>query len=239
MKSLPLLPLTIIAAVTRANGLGVNGTLPWKLPKEMAHFRKATCALGSSSSSEPSEFNINAVIMGRKTWESIPPKFRPLKGRINVVISRSPSKETELRLGIQEAERSYLASSLESAVEILQQSYPHLSRTYLIGGAQLYTQAMEATPKNAILDRLLITRIQDPSFDECDVFLPEFRSSSQIEEDEKGENEGKASTSQKTDSTWQRCSEANLDSFMGEEVEKGTIEEKGVRYRLQMWERAS
>ena len=96
------LSLTIIAAVTRKNGLGVNGTLPWKLPKEMAHFRKATSALGSipTGSSDPSKQAMNAVIMGRKTWESIPIKFRPLKGRINVVVSRTPGKEAEHKLGM-------------------------------------------------------------------------------------------------------------------------------------------
>ena len=91
------LSLTLIAAVTQANGLGVNGTLPWKLPKEMAHFRKATSAVGAS---RPDEGAMNAVVMGRKTWESIPTKFRPLKGRINVVVSRTPSSEAEERLGM-------------------------------------------------------------------------------------------------------------------------------------------
>lgn len=96
------LPLTIIAAVTRKNGLGVNGTLPWKLPKEMGHFRKATSATGTSRSefSDASGPSMNAVIMGRKTWESIPPKFRPLKGRINVIISRTPGKDAEQHLGM-------------------------------------------------------------------------------------------------------------------------------------------
>jgi dihydrofolate reductase len=103
MATLKPLPLTIIAAVTRKNGLGVNGTLPWKLPKEMAHFRKATLALGNpqkESNDDTVNPPMNAVIMGRKTWESIPPGFRPLKGRINVVVSRSSDKAAEERLGM-------------------------------------------------------------------------------------------------------------------------------------------
>lgn len=95
MSASPPISLTIIAAVTRRNGLGVNGILPWKLPKEMAHFRKATSSTGSSSESAR-----NAVIMGRKTWESIPIKFRPLKGRVNIVISRSTGKDSEEKLGM-------------------------------------------------------------------------------------------------------------------------------------------
>lgn len=92
------LSLIIIAAVTKSNGLGTNGQLPWKLPKEMAHFRKATNATGKCGKDATTA--INAVIMGRKTWESIPTKFRPLKGRINIVISRSAGKEAEERLGM-------------------------------------------------------------------------------------------------------------------------------------------
>lgn len=89
--------LIIIAVVTKSNGLGTNGQLPWRLPKEMAHFRKATNATGRNGENASA---INAVIMGRKTWESIPAKFRPLKGRINVVVSRLAGKEAEERLGV-------------------------------------------------------------------------------------------------------------------------------------------
>ncbi|MCO5585268.1 hypothetical protein L7F22_039201 [Adiantum nelumboides] len=89
------LSLFAIVAVTRTNGLGVNGQLPWRLSREMAHFRKATSALGEYEGTK-----MNAVIMGRKTWQSIPPKFRPLKGRVNVVISRQSGKEAEKSLGM-------------------------------------------------------------------------------------------------------------------------------------------
>ena len=58
-------------------GIGSNGSLPWKLPNEMRHFSKLTTGGGKK----------NAVLMGRKTWESIPAKFRPLPGRFNVVLS--------------------------------------------------------------------------------------------------------------------------------------------------------
>lgn len=131
-----------------------------------------------------------------------------------------------------EAEHSYLVSSLESAVKVLQDSCPQLSRTFLIGGAQLYAQAMQATPKTAVLERLLITRIYEPGFEECDVFLPEFRRDWQIEQEEKEGN-------QQGDCQWRHCTESELDDFVEEETEKGVIEEKGVRYRLQMWSRAS
>nr|GAT44172.1 predicted protein [Mycena chlorophos] len=75
--------LTLIVAATKANGIGQNGQLPWRLPKEMAYFARATTNAPADSS--------NAVVMGRNTWESIPTKFRPLKSRHNVVVSRNPT----------------------------------------------------------------------------------------------------------------------------------------------------
>jgi dihydrofolate reductase len=107
--------MTIIVAATLDNGIGVNGGLPWRLPGEMKWFArgKGLLSLGGmcmaadqwwmspcgtvttessssrSSSNHSAARRMNAVVMGRKTWESIPPKFRPLKGRWNAVISRT------------------------------------------------------------------------------------------------------------------------------------------------------
>ena len=61
-----------------ANGvIGADGTMPWHVPEDMAHFKELT--LGST------------VLMGRRTWESFPPRFRPLPDRRNVVLTRDPS----------------------------------------------------------------------------------------------------------------------------------------------------
>lgn len=96
------LRLTLIAALSPSNGLGVSGGLAWSLKGEMAYFRKATSFVPPSpaSGAEEKGKGKNAVIMGRNTWESIPPKFRPLKGRINVVVSRKMGEEREKELGM-------------------------------------------------------------------------------------------------------------------------------------------
>jgi dihydrofolate reductase len=83
--TMPPPQLTLVVAATLKNGLGVNGVLPWRLSREMAYFARVTKSSGIPSSDSNS--SMNAVVMGRKSWESIPPKFRPLKDRINVVIS--------------------------------------------------------------------------------------------------------------------------------------------------------
>lgn len=76
-------PICVIAAATtKSGGIGAKGRIPWTLPGDMAYFNRVT-----STSSHPSLQNV--VIMGRKTWESIPSQFRPLPRRLNIVISAS------------------------------------------------------------------------------------------------------------------------------------------------------
>ena len=75
--------LNLIVAACEGLGIGLNGSLPWKLKGEMKYFARMT-----KTTRDPDK--TNAVVMGRKTWESIPEKFRPLSGRLNVVISRRP-----------------------------------------------------------------------------------------------------------------------------------------------------
>lgn len=79
--------LTLVAAATGANGIGVAAALPWRLPKEMAYFAQVTAGAG------------HAVVMGRTSWEGIPARFRPLKGRVNVVVSRTRGYDLCVRPG--------------------------------------------------------------------------------------------------------------------------------------------
>ncbi|PNH03081.1 Bifunctional dihydrofolate reductase-thymidylate synthase 2 [Tetrabaena socialis] len=77
------MPFQLVIAATPTLGIGKGGQLPdWKLPGDMAYFKELTSRTRDSARQ-------NAVIMGRKTWESIPAKFRPLKGRLNIVLSRA------------------------------------------------------------------------------------------------------------------------------------------------------
>jgi len=101
-----------------ANGvIGKDGTMPWHLPEDLAHFKQLT--LGAP------------VIMGRKTWDSLPPRFRPLPGRANIVVTR---QESWSETGVQRS------SSLREALQIAEQSNP--ATVWVIGGAQIYAQAL-------------------------------------------------------------------------------------------------
>jgi dihydrofolate reductase len=73
----------IVVAATQSRGIGYKGSLPWKLPGETAHFKKLT-----TQTVDPTKQN--CVIMGRKTWFSIPERFRPLPNRRNIVITSNP-----------------------------------------------------------------------------------------------------------------------------------------------------
>ena len=139
--------IVIIAAVAKNRVIGRDNQLIWNIPEDMARFKVLTQG--------------HTVLMGRKTWESLPPRFRPLPGRRNIVISRqanysAPGAEVadSLENGLK------LASTLEPAVDPMATTL-----IFIIGGEQIYTQAM------ALADRLEITEVDlEP---EGDAWFPE------------------------------------------------------------------
>lgn len=74
---------SIIVAAGLHWGIGQDNAVPWRLKKDMDFFKKITTSTNDKE-------KINCCIMGRKTYLSIPPKFRPLSNRLNVVLSRNP-----------------------------------------------------------------------------------------------------------------------------------------------------
>lgn len=165
---------------------------------------------------------MNAVIMGRKTWDSIPVKFRPLKGRLNIVISRS-HPERGSAAGVDVEKEPVKVSSLAQALECLKtQTQPSAgagtaAKAFVIGGAQIY-EASLALPE---AKRVLLTRVMDDF--ECDTFFP-MRLSPGEQEDKDGKK-------------WAQRSKAELDAWTGETVPEGVQEENGTKYEFQMWER--
>ena len=125
--------VALIAAVARNGVIGHANDLLWKLPEDMAFFKRTTMG--------------NPVIMGRKTWESIPKRFRPLQGRTNIVVTRQATWKPDGALvahGFEEA----LEMALESA-----SANPHGLRAFVIGGAELYALALPHA------DELVLTEI--------------------------------------------------------------------------------
>ena len=118
--------VAVVAAVARGGVIGRDGGVPWHLPEDLAHFKELTTG--------------HAVVMGRRTWDSLPERFRPLPGRRNVVVTRNEAWTAE------GAER---AGSLTEALYGLAGE----DSVFVIGGAQIYREALP------VADALLLTEI--------------------------------------------------------------------------------
>lgn len=117
----------VVVAATQNMGIGKDGKMPWRLPSDLKFFKDVTM-----TTSDP--VKKNAVIMGRKTWESIPLEHRPLPNRLNVVLTRSGSFD------IATAENVVICGSMISALELLAAS-PYcvsIEKVFVIGGGQIY-----------------------------------------------------------------------------------------------------
>lgn len=106
--------LGLVWAQAHGGVIGAAGEMPWHVPEDLAHFRAVT---GESD-----------VIMGRRTWESLPPRFRPLPGRRNIVVSRSVDWADE---GAERVDSLDAARALSTTPEV-----------WVIGGGQLYVEAI-------------------------------------------------------------------------------------------------
>lgn len=129
--------LNMIYASANNGVIGHNNQLPWHLPEDMARFKQLTTGW--------------PVIMGRKTWDSLPSRFRPLPGRTNIVVTRQPGWQ---------ASGASVASSVEDAISQCRQ----VEQAWVIGGAQIYAAA------EPLADRIEVTQIAH-NF-EGDAFAP-------------------------------------------------------------------
>ena len=123
--------ISIIAAVAENGVIGGNNKLPWHLPLDMRFFMKTTEG--------------HCILTGRRNYESIPEKFRPLKNRTNIVVTRQQNYA-------EETAELKIVGSLEEGIEIARKLKE--KELFIIGGGQVYEQAM------ALADRLYITEIK-------------------------------------------------------------------------------
>lgn len=123
--------LALIAAVARNGCIGKDNALPFRLPEDQQHFRRVTMGC--------------PVIMGRKTWESLPARFRPLPGRRNIVVTRNPAWR---------AEGAEAVHSIDAALALSAGA----DRAFVIGGGELYAATLPRA------DELVLTEV-DRDFD--------------------------------------------------------------------------
>ena len=140
----------IITALSKNRGIGYRGKLPWNIRKDMNFFKNTTSTVSNKK-------KINAVVCGRTTWQSIPKKFRPLKNRLNIVLSTSMPEEDNV----------IICRSLNEVHDYIYQNRKRIESTYIIGGTSVYKQFLD----NDLVSDVYFTEI-DKDF-ECDVFIPE------------------------------------------------------------------
>jgi dihydrofolate reductase len=119
--------LSLIWAEAHDRVIGAAGGMPWHVPEDLAHFRELTTG--------------STVVMGRKTWDALDPRFKPLPGRRNVVVTRDPAWA---------AEGAEVAHSIDAA---LAASPSTPAPTWVIGGAELFAATIDRA------DRLEVTEL--------------------------------------------------------------------------------
>lgn len=122
--------VALIWAQSTSGVIGRDGGIPWHVPEDLARFKDLTMG--------------HTVVMGRRTWESLPPKFRPLPGRRNVVVSRNPDYR---------AEGAEVVSSIDDALGDAQ--------VWVIGGAEVYHLALPLATRAEITEVEIDLRVQD------------------------------------------------------------------------------
>lgn len=134
--------INLIYARARNGVIGAQDTLPWHLPQDLAHFKRLTAGA--------------PVMMGRKTWDSLPPRFKPLPGRTNIVVTRQRDWRSEGALAV---------DSLEWGCALCAGMAPAPDELWVIGGAQLFAAALP------LATRAIVTELERDY--EGDVFAPE------------------------------------------------------------------
>lgn len=140
--------ISLIAALSRNRVIGKDNDLPWNLPDDMKYFMQTTSK--------------HHVIMGRKNYESIPEKFRPLPNRTNIVVTRQRGFE---------APGCIVVHTLGSALAAAREGND--DEIFIIGGAKIFSQSLEVT------QRMYLTEID--AIIEGDILFPEYDPSDWIE----------------------------------------------------------
>jgi dihydrofolate reductase len=137
----------IIVAYSKENRvIGKDGKIPWHLPEDMEMFKKTT--------------ENHTVVMGRKTWDSLPERFKPLDRRINIIISKTINEDE-----IVEYPATFVAREFDQAILFSKTFYPK-RRVFIIGGQSIYEQALQAN----IVDEVIATEVYKTY--EGDTFFP-------------------------------------------------------------------
>ena len=148
----------IVAYCKKNNGIGFDNKIPWLLKNDLKNFQQIT-------SKTFKDYTKNLVVMGRKTWESIPDKHKPLKNRINIVLTRN--KDIKLKYDIESYKDTHVKYDFNEILEVVKLNKNfNISNIFIIGGETLYKMALESKE----VSKIYVTEIYE-NFD-CDTFFP-------------------------------------------------------------------
>lgn len=127
----------VVAVATEKLGIGYKGEIPWKCSKDMKYFRDLTTTTNDTQRK-------NVVIMGRKTWESLPSRYRPLPNRINIVLTNTIS-DKDVDKGCDLLKCNSITNAL-----LLLEKRSDVGKIFVIGGGQVYAEAIRRAECNTI-----------------------------------------------------------------------------------------
>ncbi|EPY52139.1 dihydrofolate reductase Dfr1 [Schizosaccharomyces cryophilus OY26] len=199
--------LTLIVAVSSPSmGIGKKNNMPWHIKEEMGYFANVTTSTNGIELAEGKSKIMNVVLMGRSCYDSIPKKNRPLKERINVVITRTENYNFGLTKKDKVPEHLYAADSIDAALDTLAEKYDNtdiqIGKVFVIGGSFLYGSALY----HRLTKNIIFTRIYHEY--QCDSFFP---------------------FEPKDTPTWEKKSHAELEKFVGIPVHEGHLKAVGSK----------
>ena len=138
--------ITLIVAFDENYNIGKNNTIPWHFSEDLANFKKITTG--------------NVCIMGKNTWESLPPKFRPLPNRTNIIVSSSYYKDTDKFIGTlskptEDPLDAFAVPSLEDALDYCK-DYILNKEIFIIGGSKVYQEVL----CKDYVDKMIVTKVK-------------------------------------------------------------------------------
>ena len=149
--------MNIIVAYSKNLVIGRDGKIPWYVPHDMVRMGKLTRHIESNDKTKK-----NAIVMGRKTWESIPEHCRPLRNRINIIVSNTISNNTD-------DSSVFIVNTLDQAIDLISQL--NVDKTFIFGGSRLYQESLS----RGLVDKIYATYIYKTI--EGDTYFPDINDS--------------------------------------------------------------
>ena len=153
--------IDLVACInSKSYGIGYKGNLLYNIKEDLRYFKDITTSKGIKDSDSIED----VVIMGRKTWQSLPEKSKPLKGRVNVILT------SDLDFQIPDSDNIVVINSLETAIALFDNVEETKFNIHIIGGGNVYREAIE----KGIPEFLYLTEVEDGDCKHCDTYFPKF-----------------------------------------------------------------